>query len=92
MKADKKTVTRLYVDQGLSLREIAERLGVHPGTAHYYLKRHGIEARDNAKRSALRAYRLETLEKGIREKGLRGLYEGLQVVSHRIRGKWGINL
>jgi len=85
MKADKKTVTRLYVDQGLSLREIAERLGVHPGTAHYYLKRHGIEARDNAKRSALRAYRLETLEKGIREKGLRGYARELGIHENTLR-------
>jgi len=85
MKPDKKTLTRLYVDQGLSLRAIAEKLGVHPGTAHYYIKRAGIPARDNAKRSKLRGYRLETLEKGVREKGVRGLAQELGVHENTLR-------
>jgi len=85
MKPDKKTLTRLYVDQGLSIREIAERLGVHPGTAHYYLKRAGIGTRGNAKRSALRSYRLETLRKGVEEKGVRGLARELGVHENTLR-------
>ena len=85
MIPDKKTLTRLYVDQGLSLRAIAEKLGVHPGTAHYYLKRAGIETRGNAKRSKLRTYRLETLEKGVREKGVRGYAQELGVHENTLR-------
>jgi IS30 family transposase len=85
MKADKKTLTRLYVDQGLSLREIAERLGLHQATVHYHLKRHGIELRGNAKRSRLRTYRLETLEKGIGEKGVRGYARELGIHENTLR-------
>ena len=84
-KPDKKTLTRLYVDQGLSLREIAEKLGLHQTTVHYHLKRYGIEARDNAKRSRLRTYRLETLEKGIREKGVRGYARELGIHENTLR-------
>jgi DNA-binding CsgD family transcriptional regulator len=84
-KPDKKTLTRLYVDQGLSLREISERLGLHPDTIHYHLKRYGIEARPQAKRSQLRAYRLETLEKGIREKGVRGYAQELGIHENTLR-------
>ena len=85
MRPDKKTLIRLYVDRGLSLRAIAEKLGVHPGTAHYYIKRAGIESRDNAKRSKLRGYRLETLRKGIEEKGVRGLARELGVHENTLR-------
>jgi sugar diacid utilization regulator len=84
-KPDKKTLTRLYVDQGLSLREISERLGLHPDTIRYHLKRYGIEARSKAKRSQLRAYRLETLEKGIREKGVRGYAQELGIHENTLR-------
>jgi len=85
MKADRKTLTRLYVDQGLSLREIARRLGLHPGTIHYHLRRQGIETRAQAKRSRLRAYRLETLERGVREKGLRAYARELGVHENTLR-------
>ena len=34
-KPDKKTLARLYVDQGLSVREIAGRLALHPDTIHF---------------------------------------------------------
>jgi len=85
MKADKKTLTRLYVDQGLSLREIAERLGLHADTIHYHLRRHEIEIRPQAKRSQLRKYRLGTLEKGIREKGVRGYAKELGIHENTLR-------
>jgi sugar diacid utilization regulator len=84
-KPAKRTLTRLYVDQSLSLREIAERLGLHADTVHYHLKRYGIDIRTNAKRSQLRAYRLETLEKGIREKGLRGYARELEIHENTLR-------
>ena len=84
-KPDKKTLTRLYVDQGLSVREIASRLGLHPGTIHYHLRRYEIETRPQAKRSELRKYRLETLEKGIREKGVRGYARELGIHENTLR-------
>lgn len=85
MKADKKTLTRLYIDQALSLREIAEKLGLHPDTVHYHLKRHGIETRGNAKRSGLRKLRLETIEKGVRDKGVRGYAKELGIHENTLR-------
>jgi len=84
-KPDKKTLTRLYVDQGLSVREIASRLGLHPGTIHYHLKRYGIKTRSQAKRSELRKYRLDSLEKGIREKGVRGYARELGIHENTLR-------
>jgi len=84
-KPDKKTLTRLYVERGLSLREIAERLSLHADTIHYHLRRYGIEARSRAKRSQLRKYRLQTLEKGIKEKGVRGYARELGIHENTLR-------
>jgi len=84
-KPGKKTLTRLYVTQGLSLREISERLGPHADTIHYHLKRYGIETRPQAKRSRLRKHRLESLEKGIREKGVRGYARELGIHENTLR-------
>jgi len=84
-KPNKKTLTRLYVERGLSLREISERLGLHADTIHYHLKRYGIETRPQAKRSQLRKYRLETLEKGIKEKGVRGYAKELGIHENTLR-------
>jgi DNA-binding CsgD family transcriptional regulator len=84
-KPDKKTLIRLYVDQGLSIREIASRLGLHADTVHYHLKRYGIGARPQAKRSQLRNYRLGTIEKGIREKGVRGYAKELGIHENTLR-------
>ncbi len=85
MKPDKKTLERLYIDQSLSIRDIAAKLGLHPHTIHYHLRRYGIETRGNEKRSTLRAYRIETLEKGISEKGLRGYARELGVHENTLR-------
>lgn len=84
-KPDKKALQRLYADQGLSLREISKRLGLHADTIHYHLKRYGIETRANAKRSQLRKFRLETIEKGIREKGVRGYAKELGIHENTLR-------
>lgn len=43
---DREVLERLYVQQGLSLREIAGRFGCYNTTVHYWLKRHGIETRN----------------------------------------------
>ena len=85
MKPDKKTLTRLYVDQGLSIRETAEKLGLHADTIHYHLKRYGIETRGQDKRSQLRKIRLEAIEKGVREKGVRGYARELGVHENTLR-------
>lgn len=44
---DKPTLERLYVDEGLSSRDVADRLGTSKTTILKWLRRHGIE-RDDA--------------------------------------------
>jgi DNA-binding CsgD family transcriptional regulator len=85
LKTDRKTLKRLYVGRGLSIREIASRLGLHPHTVHYHLRRYGIETRTGAKRSALRKVKLETLEEGVKEKGVRGYARELGVHENTLR-------
>lgn len=85
MKPDRKTIKRLYVTRGLSLREIAEKLGVHHATVKYYLKKYGIAARPKASRSALRKFKLEALERGIKEKGVRGYARELGIHENTLR-------
>jgi len=85
MKPDRKTIKRLYVTRELSLREIAEKLGVHHHTVKYYLEKYGIPARPKASRSALRKFKLEALEQGIREKGVRGYARELGIHENTLR-------
>lgn len=85
MKPDRKTLKRLYEDQGLSLREIGRRLGLTFQTVHYHLEREGILRRSGTKRSRLRGTRLEVLEAGVREKGVRGYAVDLGVHENTLR-------
>lgn len=85
MKPDRKTIKRLYVDRGLSLREIAEKLGLHHATVKYYMDKYGIGARPKASRSALRKFKLEALERGIKEKGVRGYARELGIHENTLR-------
>ena len=76
---------RLYAREGKSIREIASRLGLHPDTIHYWLKKYGIKTRSMAKRSKLRKYKRSTLEEGIREYGIRGYAKQLRVHESTLR-------
>jgi len=82
---DKKTLRRLYIERGLSIREVANRLSLHADTVHYWLKKHGIETRDQAKRSRLRKHKLSTLEGGIKKHGVRGYARELGVHENTLR-------
>jgi hypothetical protein len=46
---DKERLTRLYHDEGLTTREIADRLGCTNGTVSRWLDKHEIETRENWK-------------------------------------------
>jgi transposase-like protein len=35
---------KLFLDQGLSLEEIGRRVGRHPSTVGYWVKKHGLQA------------------------------------------------
>lgn len=84
-KTDRGTLESLYIEKGLSIREIASRLGLHADTVHYWLKKHGIETKGNAKRSKLRKYSLPTLEEGIKEHGVRGYARKLGVHENTLK-------
>jgi len=85
MATDRKTLKRLYVDQGLSIREVAAKLGLHPHTIHYHLRRYGIETRPPAKRSMFRKMKTETLLREVAEKGVRGYARELGVPEGSLR-------
>ncbi len=84
-KPSKVELRILYSREGKSIREVAACLGLHPDTIHYWLKKYGIETRSNIKRSELRKYKLFTLEKGIKEYGIRGYAKQLGVHENTLR-------
>jgi len=84
-KSMKVKLQKLYAREGKSIREIAAHLGLHPDTIHYRLKKHGIKTRSMAKRSKLRKYKRSTLEKGIKEYGIRGYARELGVHENTLR-------
>ena len=81
----KAELQRLYAKELKSIREIAGQLGLHPDTIHYWLKKYGIKTRSMAKRSKLRKYKRSTLEKGIKEYGVRGYAKQLRVHENTLR-------
>ena len=76
---------RLYAKDGKSIRQIAAHLGLHPDTIHYWLKKYGIKTRSKAKRSKLRKYNRSSLEKGVKEYGIRGYAKQLGVHESTLR-------
>jgi len=84
-RPDKRTLKRLYLERSLSIREIAAKLGLHPHTIHYHLRRYGIAARPRAKRSELRKIRPETLAKNVTELGVRGYASKLGIHENTLR-------
>jgi transposase-like protein len=56
-------VLQALVDDGASIREIAERLGRSPTNVRHWLRRHGLTTRRTSTRAAMRAAR----ERGDRE-------------------------
>ena len=84
-KPRKVELQRLYASEDKSIREVAARLGLHPDTIHYWLKKYGIKTRSMTKRSKLRKYKRSTLEKGIKECGIRGYAKQLGVHESTLR-------
>lgn len=81
----KKVLTRLYTEEGKSVREIGEALNCSKDMVARALKAYGIKARANASRSGLRTLELATLEEGVREKGIRGFARELGVTEGTLR-------
>lgn len=76
---------RLYVAQGLSIREVASCLNYSKDMVVRALAEYGIERRPNAKRSRLRTMSLRALEAAVREKGIRGTAREMGVDEGTIR-------
>lgn len=73
------SLIRLYVDEGLSLRATAAALGITKDMTRRALKAAGILRRSSVKRSKLRAYSLETIEKAIQVDGMKSAAAALGV-------------
>lgn len=75
-KAD---LVRLYIKEGLSVRDVAAKLGCSKDMVYRALKQFGIDARPNANRSKLRTIPFRILKADIRKKGIRGTARNLKV-------------
>jgi DNA-binding transcriptional ArsR family regulator len=68
----KAALVKLYVKEGRAVRDVAAALGTTKDAVHQALRKYGISARSNVRRSKLRTIPIQDLESAIREKGLRG--------------------
>ena len=84
-KPEKEKLKRLYIKESKSIREIAEILGCSKDMVYRGLKENRIELRPGFNRSKLRRYKLIVLEKGVREKGVRGYAKELGVHENTLR-------
>lgn len=82
---DKKELKSLYIKESKSIREVAEVLRCSKDMVYRSLKEYGIELRPGFNRSKLRKYKLSVLEKGVREKGVRGYAKELGVHENTLR-------
>lgn len=81
----KANLVKLYVKEERSVRDVAIALGCSKDAVHRGLRKYGIETRPPAKRSALRKIKLETLERNIKEKGIRGYARELGIHENTLR-------
>ena len=84
-KPSRTTLSRLYVKQSKSVREIAVTLGCTKDMIYRSLKKHGIETRTNKRRSGLKDIKLSTLEIEVKSKGIRGYARELGVDESTLR-------
>ncbi len=84
-KPDKKDLEKLYVKESKSIREVAEVMRCSKDMVYYALREYGIERRSNLCRSRLRKYKLSIIEKGVRDKGVRGYAKRMGVHENTLR-------
>jgi len=84
-KPEKTELKKLYIKESRSIREAAEILGCTKDMVYRALQEYGIELRPGFSRSKLRKYRLSDLEKGVKEKGIRGFSKELDVHENTLR-------
>ncbi len=84
-KPGKAELKKLYIKESRSIREAAKILGCTKDMVYRALQEYGIELRPGFSRSKLRKYRLSDLEKGVKEKGIRGFSKELGVHENTLR-------
>ena len=84
-KPRKVELQRLYASEDKSIREVAARLGLHPDTIHYWLKKYGIKTRSKARKSRLLSIPLEEIERNLAKLGIRGYARKLGLSEGTIR-------
>ncbi|MFX0135151.1 MAG: hypothetical protein ACFFDN_16025 [Candidatus Hodarchaeota archaeon] len=84
-KPSKEVIEKLYAKESRSIREIAEQLRCSKDIVYRSLKEYGIEMRPRFNRSKLRKYKLFVLERGVKEKGVRGYAKELGVHENTLR-------
>lgn len=84
-KPTKTDLRRLYISESKSIREVAEILGCSKDMVYRTLKKYGIPRRPNNCRSKLRIYKLSSLKKGVKNKGIRDFAIELDVHENTLR-------
>ncbi len=84
-KPSKTVLKKLYIKESRSIREVAEALRCSKDMVYRALMDYKIELRQGFNRSKLRKYRLSDLEKGVKEKGVRGFSKELGVHENTLR-------
>ena len=84
-KPSKTVLKKLYIKESRSIREVAEALRCSKDMVYRALMDYKIELRPGFNRSKLRKYKISILEKGIREKGIRGYAKELGVHENTLR-------
>lgn len=84
-KPEKKELRKLYIKESKSIREVAVALGCSKDMVYRSLKEYRIELRPGFNRSRLRKHKLSALERGVREKGVRGYSKELGVHENTLR-------
>lgn len=85
LKPNKEKLIEFYITQSKSIREISTILGCSKDMVYRTLQEYGIKRRSRIRQSKLRKYTISYLEKGVREKGIRGFARELGVDESTLR-------
>lgn len=81
----KEILHKLYEEEKKSIRQIANELGCHPDTVHYWLKKHMIKTRSKTRKSQLQKIPLDEIKRKINEFGIRGYARKIGISEGTIR-------
>lgn len=83
----KEELVHAYVDEDLTMKEVAEKLGVSVGAVHKYIKSYGIEPRRHMRESKREAY-IEKLKRIPRRKGFHLSEEAKAILREKSLGRY----